>query len=69
MDAQINLVQAGSDVDITEVAAEKGYHAKEQITECTQAGLRTYIPEPASPPTSAAGRTAVTSDVSKPSFR
>lgn len=49
VDAQINLVLAGSDSDITEVAADKGYHANAQITECTEAGIRTYIPEPASP--------------------
>lgn len=49
VDAQINLVLAGSEADITEVAADKGYHANAQITECTEAGLRTYIPEPASP--------------------
>ena len=49
VDAQLNLVLAGSDADITEVAADKGYHANAQITECTAAGLRTYIPEPASP--------------------
>jgi len=49
VDAQINLVIAGSDADIKEVAADKGYHANDQITACTTAGLRTYIPEPASP--------------------
>lgn len=48
VDAQINLVLAGSDANIKEVAADKGYHANDQITACTVAGLRTYIPEPAS---------------------
>ena len=46
MDAQINLVFAGSDADIVEVAADKGYHSNAQITDCTAAGLRTYVPEP-----------------------
>lgn len=46
VDAQINLVFAGSDADITEVAADKGYHSNPQIADCTAAGLRTYIPEP-----------------------
>ena len=48
-DAQANLEAAGSDAEITEVAADKGYHSNAQITECTAAGLRTYVPEPASP--------------------
>lgn len=46
--AQENLVSAGSDIQITEVAADKGYHSNAQITECTNAGYRTYIPEPSS---------------------
>ena len=46
VDAQINLVLADSDADIVEVAADKGYHSNTQITDCTAAGLRTYIPEP-----------------------
>lgn len=41
VDAQINLVLAGSDADIVEVAADKGYHSNAQITDCTAAGLRT----------------------------
>jgi len=44
-DAQVNLARAGSDADIQEVAADKGYHANDQITECQQLGIRTYIPE------------------------
>ena len=49
VDAQVNLVRAGSDADIKEVAADKGDHSNDQITDCTKAGLRTYVPEPASP--------------------
>ena len=57
VDSQINLVLAGSDADIVEVAADKGYHSNTQITDCTAAGLRTYIPGPALP-TTAAGVTS-----------
>tara|TARA_R110002072_G_C7951867_1_gene533258 strand:+ start:940 stop:1632 length:693 start_codon:yes stop_codon:yes gene_type:complete len=46
VDAQINPVLTGNDADIMEVAADKGYHSNTQITDCTAAGLRTYIPEP-----------------------
>ena len=49
VDARVNLILAGSDADIIEVAADKGYHSNAQITDCTAAGLRTYIPEPLSP--------------------
>ena len=48
-DGQANLEAAGSDAEITEVAADKGYHSNAQITECSAAGLRTYVPAPASP--------------------
>ena len=44
-DAQVNLARAGSDIRIREVAADQGYHANNQITECQQLGTRTYIPE------------------------
>lgn len=30
---------------ITEVAADKGYHALQTLTDCQEAGVRTYIPE------------------------
>ena len=49
LDAQANLIRSGSDAEIQEVAADKGYHANEQITECDRFGIRTYIPEPNSP--------------------
>lgn len=48
MDAQINLVRGDSDAEVTEVAADKGYHSNRQIADCTALGVRTYIPEPAS---------------------
>ena len=46
VNAQCNLVLAGSAEEIAEVAADKGYHKNETITQCTDFGLRTYIPEP-----------------------
>src|SRR5262245_18517910 len=44
--AQINLARAGSETDIEEVAADKGYHKVETLADCAEEGLRTYIPEP-----------------------
>lgn len=44
--AQVNLVVAGSETEIEEVAADKGYHKAETIHDCEQFGHRTYIPEP-----------------------
>ena len=49
IDAQENLQRAGSNAVITEVAADKGYHANAQLAGCDELGLRTYIPEPSSP--------------------
>ena len=36
---------AGSDVEIKDVPADKGYHSKETLTWCQSFGIRTYIPE------------------------
>lgn len=44
-DAQIHLVRSGSNADIKEVVADKGYHANQTLTDCETAGLRTDIPE------------------------
>ena len=44
--AQINLAQAGSEVEIEEAAADKGYHKAETLAECEHWNVRTYIPEP-----------------------
>ncbi len=49
VDAQRNLILAGSAEEIEEVAADKGYHANDTLTQCTQLGLRTYIPEAKAP--------------------
>jgi len=47
--AQVNLVLAGSEAEIREVAADKGYHSNETVTWCDSLGIRTYIPERESP--------------------
>jgi transposase len=45
--AQTNLTEAGSDAEIRDAAADKGYHSAETITDVTQhTPWRTYIPEP-----------------------
>ena len=46
MQAQENLQEAGSDVQIEEAAADKGYHSATTLELCASLGLRTYIPEP-----------------------
>ncbi|WP_437222594.1 transposase [Planctomicrobium sp. SH661] len=46
VNAQQNVILAGSPEEIEEVAADQGYHKNETITQATQLGLRTYIPEP-----------------------
>ncbi len=44
--AQLNVIEAGSEANIEEVVADKGYHAAEQLTTVNQTlGIRTYIPE------------------------
>jgi transposase len=45
MDAQENVQQAGSDAEIEEAAADKGYHAASTLELCDSLSLRTYIPE------------------------
>ena len=45
--AQTNQREAGSDEQITDVVADKGYHATEQLADLhEQTPYRTYIPEP-----------------------
>lgn len=45
--AQINLGEAGSDAEIVEAAADKGYHSNGTLTELHEhTTYRTYIPEP-----------------------
>jgi transposase len=43
--AQTNLILAGSEAEIEETAADKGYHSTEALTWCQSFGIRTYIPE------------------------
>jgi len=43
--AQANLLMAGSDVEIKDVPADKGYHSNETLAWCQSFGIRTYIPE------------------------
>ena len=49
LEAKINLKAAGSDVEIEEVAADKGYHANATLELASDLSLRTYIPEPKQP--------------------
>jgi transposase len=44
--AQVNLVMAGSEQEVEEAVADKGYHKAETLAECERWSTRTYIPEP-----------------------
>jgi transposase len=46
LQAQANLVLAGSEQEIEEAVADKGYHKAATIAECEHFNTRTYIPEP-----------------------
>jgi transposase len=46
IEAQLNLDAAGSEVEIREAVADKGYHAAATIELCDDLNFRTYIPEP-----------------------
>lgn len=43
--AQTNLILAGSEEEIKDAVADKGYHSNENVTWCQSWGIRTYIPE------------------------
>ena len=45
MEAQLNLSEAGIDVEIEEAVADKGYHATDTLELADWLGVRTYIPE------------------------
>lgn len=47
--AKINVEHCGNSAEIEEVAADKGYHANEQLAGAEEMDLRTCIPEPNSP--------------------
>jgi transposase len=44
--AQVNLVLAGSEQEVEEAVADKGYHKAETLADCEDLKTRTYIPEP-----------------------
>jgi transposase len=46
LQAQVNLVLAGSEQEVEEAVADKGYHKAQTLAECEQCNTRTYIPEP-----------------------
>ena len=46
LQAQANLVLAGSEQEIEEAVADKGYHKAETLAECEEWNTRSYIPEP-----------------------
>ncbi len=46
LQAQVNLVLAGSEQEIEEAVADKGYHKAQTLAECEQWNTRPYIPEP-----------------------
>jgi len=46
--AEANLRESGSEVEVKDVVADKGYHAAEQLADIAEhTAYRTYIPEPA----------------------
>lgn len=47
--AQLNLNAAKADVEIEEVAADKGYHSAAALELCAAVNVRTYVPEPKMP--------------------
>ena len=49
VEAQVNLEEAGSEVEIREAVADKGYHAAATVELCDDLNFRTYIPEPKRP--------------------
>src|SRR5439155_13357109 len=49
MIAERRLRAAGSDLEIEEVAADKGYHKAAELEVADALGVRTYIPEPKRP--------------------
>jgi transposase len=44
-EAQANLSEAGTDAEIEEAVADKGYHATDTLETADDVGIRTYIPE------------------------
>jgi transposase len=46
LQAQVNLALAGSEQEVEEAVADKGYHKAETLADCERLNTRTYIPEP-----------------------
>lgn len=46
LQAQVNLVLAGSEQEVEEAVADKGYHKAETLADCKALNTRTYVPEP-----------------------
>jgi transposase len=44
--AELNQKEAGSEQEIKEVVADKGYHSAANLELCQSLGVRTYVPEP-----------------------
>jgi transposase len=47
--AQVQIMLAGSDAEIRDAVADKGYHSTDNLTQCEARGVRTYIPERETP--------------------
>jgi transposase len=45
-EAQVNMVLAGSEQEIEEAVADKGYHKAQTLADCESCNTRTYLPEP-----------------------
>jgi transposase len=43
--AQVNLLRAGSDAEIQDLASDSGYHSNATLVQCVDWGIRTYIAE------------------------
>jgi transposase len=43
--AQVNLMRAGSDAEVRELATDSGYHSNAALEQCVDFGIRTYISE------------------------
>jgi transposase len=43
--AQTNLIRAGSDAELRELATDSGYHSNATLAQCAEWGIRTYISE------------------------
>jgi transposase len=43
--AQANLIGAGSEAEVKELVADKGYHGNDLLAQCEALSIRTYIPE------------------------